>query len=261
MKHKGIFILLALFFAFGCKEAVDVTVNLVPNKPFIRSAKLAYMDTTGLIKGNISQTNSVDTIHFVDSIIVKDRTVDLKNIWAQMTLETGCKVEPLENSPKLGAYGDFSKPAKYRVTAPSGRIADWTLIVELYTPKLGILSERWVGDLTCVDGIWNSYSPTYCKGVKIDNSPTKVRLTFDFWGMKSLETVLDLELGEIDLNTFIGPVTLLNDFNAVGGGYNMTFLKGAAGTYNAASSELNLVLNFKGYSIGGDGKYRFTVKK
>jgi hypothetical protein len=111
------------------------------------------------------------------------------------------------------------------------------------------------------DGIWSDYSPTYCQGEKIDNSCTKIKLTFDFWGMKSLETVLVLELGEIDLNTFKGPVTLLKDFNAVGGGYNMTFIKGAAGTYNAASSELNLVLNFSGYNIGGDGKYRFTIKK
>ncbi len=261
MKYIGLFTLLAFLFIMGCEQAVDVTVDIVPNKPFIKSTKLAYMDTTGLIKGNISQVNSIDTINFIDSVIVKDRTVDLANIWAQTNLETGCKIEALDNSPLFGKYGDFSKPGKYRVTAPSGRTADWTLIVDYYTPQLGCLADRWTGDLQCTDGIWESYSPTYCKGEKLADSCTKIKLTFDFWGMQSLETVLELELGEVDLNTFIGPVTLINDYNAVGGGYDVTFLKGDAGTYNASSSELNLVLNFTGYGIGGDGKYRFTIKK
>lgn len=239
-------------------KAEDIDVKIVPNKPFIKSMKLAYMDTTGLTKGDISLTNIVDTVKHIDSVIVKDRSVDLKNIWAQISLETGCKIVPLENAPKFGAYGDFSKPGKYRVTAPSGRTADWTLVVDYYKPVIGILDDRWTGNLNCTDDIWPGYSPTYCKGEKINNSATQVRLTFNFWGDNSLVTVLDLDLGAIDLNTYKGSITLLSDYTV--GGY--TFHKGAAGTYNASSNELNLEISFSGYTLPKkDGIYRFTVKK
>lgn len=130
MKATNIITIIFCVFLISCQKAVDIDVDLIPNKPFIKSAIIANMDSTGLLKGNISQINKVDTVKFVDTILVKDRTVNLKNIWIQMTLETGCKIVPLDHSPKLGAYGDYSTPAKYRVTAPSGKTADWMLIVE-----------------------------------------------------------------------------------------------------------------------------------
>ncbi|MBI9064398.1 MAG: hypothetical protein JEZ14_20605 [Marinilabiliaceae bacterium] len=126
---------------------------------------------------------------------------------------------------------------------------------------ISCLAELWTGSVNCTDGVWPSWSPTYCTGEKVSDDCQKLKLTFDFWAMGSLETVLDLELGAIDPDTKQGSVTLLNDFNAVGGGYDLTFHAGPAGTYDGNTFELNLVLDFSGYDIGGDGKYRFTVKK
>lgn len=126
---------------------------------------------------------------------------------------------------------------------------------------ISCLAELWIGDVTCTDGVWPSWSPSYCRGEMVNEDCQRLNLTFDFWAMGSLETTLDLELGAIDPDTKQGTVTLLNDYNAVGGGYDVTFHSGPAGTYDGNTFKLNLVLDFSGYDIGGDGKYRFTVSK
>jgi hypothetical protein len=71
---------------------------------------------------------------------------------------------------------------------------------------------------------------------------------------------LELQLGDIDMDTFTGTVTLLNDVNVTSYGSDMTFHAGDAGTYNATSNELHLSMEFSGYDIGG-GPYEFTIKQ
>ena len=260
MKNIGFFTLLSFLFILSCEKAVDIDVSIIPNEPFIKSTTIAYMETSGLIKGNISQENSIDTINYIDSVIVKDRSVDLTNIWAQTTLETGCKIEPLDDAPPFGKYGDFSKPVKYRVTAPSGRVADWTLFVGYYTPQIGCLADRWVGNITCTDEIYPSYSSATCTGEKINDDCSRLNITFDFWADSGAKAIMELELGDIDMETFIGEVTLLNDVTVTSYGSTMTFHSGSAGTYNASANELNLAFEFSGYDIGG-GTYNFTIKQ
>ncbi len=262
MRYLYFLVLIFSLFLVACQRNEDIQISVVPNQPFFKSVTLAYMDTTGLISKPVTVTNVIDTTNLIDSVIVKDRTVDLKNIWVSANLEAGCSVLPLDGSPKFGAYGDFTKSPKYRVTAASGRTADWNLVVGYYVPVIGCMDDRWTGKLNCVDGIWSSFSPTDCVGEKINNSCTNFKVTFKFWNYEPLVTTLELSLGDYDLNTFQGPVTLVNDVNVVGWGYDLMFHKGSAGTYNLLSSELNLVLNFDGYDLpAGDHKYKFNISK
>ncbi|MBS2210025.1 hypothetical protein KEM09_01330 [Carboxylicivirga mesophila] len=136
-----------------------------------------------------------------------------------------------------------------------------TFTLTVLDDDIACLAELWTGDVNCTDNVWPSWSPSYCIGEKVGDDCQRLNLTFDFWAMSSLETFLELELGPIDPDTKQGNVTLLNDYNAVGGGYDVTFHAGPAGTYNGNTFELNLELQFSGYDIGGDGIYRFTVKK
>ncbi len=123
------------------------------------------------------------------------------------------------------------------------------------------LASLWKGSIVCGDSIYPSYSPSSCSGEIVGEDCQKLRIEFDFWADANLPTVLDLELSAVNIGTNTGTVTLLEDYNVEGSGYNITFYKGDAGTYDVKSGELNLVLGFSGYDIGGDGKYRFTIKK
>ncbi|NWJ51686.1 MAG: hypothetical protein HXX14_12575 [Bacteroidetes bacterium] len=130
MKYLALFSV-CLFFVFAsCMKEESTNITVVPNKPFIKSVTLAKMSTTGLIQGSISQTNQNDTTSFTNTVIVNDKTIDLTNIWASANLETGCTIEPLEGATEFGKYGNFSKSNKYKVTAPSGRSATWTVIAK-----------------------------------------------------------------------------------------------------------------------------------
>jgi len=134
-----------------------------------------------------------------------------------------------------------------------------TFALTVLDDDISCLAELWTGNVTCTDGVWPSWSPTYCTGVKGEDCQA-LQLTFDFWAMSSLETVLDLQLGDIDPDTKQGTVTLLTDFNAVGGGYDVTFHAGPAGTYDGNTFELKLDIAFSGYDVGSE-TYAFTIKK
>ncbi|NKI26925.1 hypothetical protein HCG49_10160 [Arenibacter sp. 6A1] len=123
------------------------------------------------------------------------------------------------------------------------------------------VAELWSGSLNCKDEIYPSYSPSASNGVVIGEDCDKVNVGFNFWDDSSLAVVLPLQLGEVDATTGIGAVTLLEDVKASGSGYDIAFYKGEAGTFNSATGELHLNMEFSGYDIGGDGKYRFLVKK
>ncbi|MDP4184053.1 MAG: hypothetical protein Q8862_02690 [Bacteroidota bacterium] len=262
MKYYYLLLLIISLSFVACQQSEEIQVSIIPNQPFFQSVSLAEMDTTGIIKKQVVVDNVIDTINYIDSVIVKDRSIDLTNIWASATLAEGCKVEPLDGAPKFGQYADFSKVSKYRVTAPTGKSADWNLVVGYYVPTIGCIADRWDGDLKILDGIWSGWSPAYCTGVKVNSSCNKVKVTFPFWQDQNLLTTLELDLGDYDKTTFQGPVTMANDVHVVGSGYDLTFHKGVVGTYNLLSSELNLAIVFDGYPIPpADSKYTFTIWK
>lgn len=85
-----------------------------------------------------------------------------------------------------------------------------------------------------------------------------LKLTFDFWGDAAAMAEMELQLGDIDIDTFTGDITLLNDVTVTSWGATMTFHAGYAGTYNAIANELYLEIEFSGYDIGGT-HYSFKV--
>jgi len=253
MKRKIIFLISILIVTFSCVPTFDEVGDL-PDSPGILEILI------GNENGKIPQQNAIYTDVLIDTIWVKDKNAGFKNVYLQGNFEPGCKVEPLDGAAKFGTFGDFSTPKKYKVIAPSGKSADWTIVLDYYTPPVGCLSDRWVGNLNCIDEIYESYSPTSCVGVKLNNDCQRLKITFDFWGDATAITELELKLGDIDIDTFTGTVTLVEDVTVTSYGSTMTFHKGAAGTYNAIANELYLEFEFSGYDIGG-GKYRFTIKQ
>lgn len=252
---KKIYYLIAgiLLFVSSCVPSFD-EVGELPDDPSILEILL------GNENGKIAQENAIDSETLIDTVWVKDRTADFTNVYLNGNFAAGCTVEPLDGSPKLGEYGDFSSPVKYRVTAPTGNSADWTVILDYYTPPVGCLADRWAGNVTCTDGVWPSYSPATCVGEKMDGDCQKLKLSFDFWADASAPVVLELELGDIDFDTFMGEITLTKDVNFTSYGADMTFYAGTAGTYNATANILNLNLKFSGYDIGSE-YYPFTVSQ
>jgi hypothetical protein len=255
MKKLITIVLPVLIFIAGCVPKFDQEIDLPDNPGIIEIL-------VGNEKGRLPQQNAIYENNYLDTIFVKDKTADFSKVFLQGNLEEGCKIEPLDGAPKFGIYGDFSAPRKYRVTAPSGKSADWTVVLDYYVPPVGCLSDRWVGNLTCADGIWPGYSPSSCVGVKLNNDCNRVKLTFDFWDDAGAKAEMELLLGQINLDTFMGPVTLVNDVTVTSWGSVMTFHKGAAGTYNATANTLNLEIVFSGYSLpGGATKYKFAVSQ
>jgi hypothetical protein len=252
---KNIIILLAsvLLFVASCVPTFD-EVGELADLPIIKEI------IVGNESGKIPQINSINTDQYIDTVWIKDKTVDFSKMYVNGNLEKGCIIEPLEGAPYFGVYGDFSTPRKYKVTAPSGNSADWTIIMDYYIPPIGCLADRWVGDVSCTDGIWESYSPSFCTGEKMDNDCKKLKLTFDFWADAEAIAVLELQLGDIDTDTFMGDLTLVNDVTVTSYGADMTFHSGPAGTYNATANELHLDIPFSGYDIGADN-YILLVKQ
>jgi hypothetical protein len=120
-------------------------------------------------------------------------------------------------------------------------------------------ADLWDGDLDCQDDVWPSYKPTYCTGEKMDDDCSLLNVTFDFWGYgTSAEVVLELQFEPIDLTTYEGELTLLNDAFVTAEGADMTFHAGAAGTYKALSGELLIDVMWSGYYATAS-PYQFTI--
>jgi hypothetical protein len=253
MKHIFCLLVIAIFFAAGCTPTFKEEGEL-PNVPAIKEI------IAGNESGMIPQINAIYTDVNLDTVFLKDKTVDFSNIFLQCNLEKGCKIEPLEGAPSFGVYGDFSSPRKYKVTAPSGNSAEWTVVMDYYIPPVGCLVDRWVGSVICTDDIYPDYNPTSCVGEKLNNDCKRLKLTFDFWADAAAIVVIELQLGDINMDTFKGDLTLVNDVTFSSYGSDMTFHNGPAGTYNATANELYLDFVFSGYDIGG-GNYKFTVKQ
>jgi hypothetical protein len=252
MKHILI-LLTAIFFIASCVPTFD-EIGELPDSPVIKEI------IVGNESGKIPQINSINTAQHIDTVWIKDKSADFSKMYINGNLEKGCVIEAIEGAPAFGVYGDFSSPRKYRVTAPTGNSADWTVIMDYYIPPVGCLADRWVGDVNCLDIIYPSYSPATCTGVKIDDDCKRINIAFNFWADSSAPVLLELQLGDIDMDTFKGNVTLINDVNVTSYGDDMTFYAGDAGTYNATSNELHLSFEFSGYDIGG-GTYDFTISQ
>jgi len=117
--------IIAFLFASSCEPKFDIEGDLADD-PSILSV------SAGNEKGNFLQESILYPEDYLDSIYILDSTVDYTNIYIHMGLEKGCVIEPIEGSPPCGTFGDFSAPTKYRVTAPSGNTADWTIIMVEY---------------------------------------------------------------------------------------------------------------------------------
>src|SRR5680860_60599 len=162
MKHIISLFAVAVFLAVSCVPTFDQVGDL-PDNPGIKEILI------GNENGKIPQINAIHADMYLDTVWVKDKSVDFSNIYMQGNLQPGCIVEPLDGATKFGSYGDFSSPRKYRITAPSGNSADWTVVLDYYIPPVGCLADRWVGNVNCLDAIYPSYSPATCTGVKIDD--------------------------------------------------------------------------------------------
>lgn len=253
MKYIFSLITVIIFFSISCVPTFE-EVGTLPDLPVIEEI------IVGNEFGKIPQINAIYADSYLDTVFVKDKTVDFSNIYLNGNLEKGCIIEPLEGAASFAEYGDFSTPRKYRVTAPSGKSADWTVVMDYYIPPVGCLADRWVGSITCADEIYPSYSPETCVGAKMNDDCQLIKLTFNFWADSGAKAEMELQLGEIDMDTFTGEVTLLNDVTVTSYGADMTFHAGPAGTYNATANELYLDIVFSGYDIGADN-YTFTVKQ
>ncbi len=251
MKHLKNILSVFLLLTAGCIPDFK-EVGELPDDPGIKEILV------GNENGKIAQENAIYPEALIDTVWVKDKTVDFSNVYLQGNLKAGCTIAPLNGAPAFGTYGDFSSPHQYRVTAPSGNSADWTVVLDYYVPPIGCLADRWTGDLNCADLIYPDYSPAACSGEKINDDCHRIDITFNFWDDSGAEVVFELELGEINTDTFKGDVTLLNDVSATSWGADMTFHSGPAGTYNATSNELLLSFEFSGYDIGG-GTYDFKI--
>jgi len=253
MKYIFSLLIVIIFFAISCVPTFDEFGELADVPEILEII-------VGNESGKIPQTNAIYADSYLDTVFVKDKTVDFSNIYLNGNLEKGCIIEPLEGAASFGEYGDFSTPRKYRITAPSGKSADWTVVMDYYIPPVGCLSDRWVGNVSCTDEIYPSYSPETCVGVKMNDDCQLIKLTFNFWADSGAKAEMELQLGEIDMDTFTGEVALLNDVMVTSYGDDMTFHAGPAGTYNATANELYLSFEFTGYDIGG-GTYDFTIRQ
>lgn len=197
----------------------------------------------------------------LDSIFLKDRSADFTKLFMRVNASRGCKIEPVENAPAMGTYGDFSKPSTYQITSASGEKVNWTVALGYYIPPIGCLADRWVGSVKCADVFWPGSSPSSCAGIKLDDC-NKLKLKFNFWDDGGAPAEMILSLGPVNYDTFEGDVTLENDVVVSSWGSTMTFQKGPAGTYNALANTLNLEIGFSGYDLpGGAKKYKFIISQ
>jgi hypothetical protein len=119
------------------------------------------------------------------------------------------------------------------------------------------VADLWVGDLDCEDLVWPSYAPTYCTGEKMDDC-SLLKVTFDFWGYGvASEVVLELQFEAFDA-AYEGELTLLEDAFTTAEGADITFHKGAAGTYKILTDELLLDLAWSGYDATASYKWKIT---
>lgn len=65
-----------------------------------------------------------DDFNFIEQ---ERNKVSLDKLWVVVTIFNAARIFPMDNAPKLGSPGDWSKPNKYRVEAANGNVAEWTI--------------------------------------------------------------------------------------------------------------------------------------
>lgn len=80
---------------------------------------------------NIQKNVEAGTLNFNVSLPTnfpeeEKNNVNVGNLVVVFNISTAAVVEPLDNSPKLGTPGDWSKPNKYKVKAADGDEKIWT---------------------------------------------------------------------------------------------------------------------------------------
>jgi len=255
MKNIYSLLILCIFLTVSCDITVDE--DTPADVPGIVSTKVGNQGGT---------VPSFDAIHadmFLDTVYVKDPSADFSNLFISAKLESGCRVDPLDGAPTMGHYGDYSTPQMYRVTAPSGNSADWTIVMEKYVEPIGCLADRWTGDLTCEDLIFGApYHPTFCNGKKVDDDCSLLTVEFDLWGYgASTAVTFELQLEPIDTETLQGDLTLLKDAFVTAEGSDITFHAGPAGTYSASANELNIDVAWSGYDASASYTFKITPQE
>jgi len=248
MKHISIFSLLSLILATACMKPVDLDIKIIPDKPNIKSVTVGSMSSIGLLSTFPNSLEEIDTENHTVKVFVMT-FMSMDNVWANVSLETGCTISPLNGAASFGSFADFSKPGTYRITAPSGITADWTISIEQdpNMPDISCLANFWSGDgVNASDVTYPSYSPSSVTADKIDCN--HVTLTTNFWDDSGAPMVLELELGEPDATTFVGSVTLLKDVSFSSWGYDMKYTAGPAGSYDLNTFGLTFNAAFEGYN-------------
>jgi len=242
MKYIYSLLIVIFFFAISCEPTFE--------EPDLADVPGILAVNVGNEGGNIQQFNVIYAEQYLDTVFIKDLAADYTKMFISTSLESGCKIEPIEGSPACGTYGDFSAPTKYRVTAPSGNTADWTIVMAEYVEPIGCLADKWTGELYNPDQGWGpDYDPQLTVGVKQNNDCSLLNITFDLWGYgESANVTFKLKLEAIDMDTKIGNVTLLEDAFVTAEGADITFHAGVAGIYNAATEELLLEVKWSGYN-------------
>ncbi len=247
MKYISIISLFIVLLFTGCMKSEDIVVNVIPDQPNIEEVTVGVMSNGGLLDAFPITLNEIDPTNHTAKIYVKTYK-PLSSIWVSVRLEAGCKISPLEGAPKFGAIGDFSKPGKYEVKAASGASAIWSLTIaqDPNMPDISCPANFWTGaGVKCLDVPFPDYSPSTVTTEKIDCNHLKI--TVDFWQDPNAIITLDLQLGDPDQNTVKGSVTLLKDVQFNSWGYDMSYSKGPAGTYDLNTGELNFDPAFLGY--------------
>ncbi len=259
MKYISIISLFSILLLTGCMKSEDIVVDVIPDLPNIMEVTAGVMSNGGLLDVFPTTMNEINSTDHTAKIYVKTYK-PLSNIWVSVRLESGCQVNPLEGAPKFGSIGDFSKPGKYEVKAASGASAIWTVTIaqEPGMPDISCPSDFWSGTgVNCLDIPFPDYSPSTVIAEKIDCN--HIKITIDFWQDQNAIITLDLQLGDPDLNTVQGSVTLLNDVSFSSWGSDMSYSKGPAGTYDLNTMELNFDPAFLGYE--SLTSYPFTFSK
>ncbi|MFT3948743.1 MAG: hypothetical protein QM763_17395 [Agriterribacter sp.] len=77
--------------------------------------------------------------------------VSLTNIWGYANIPDAAIVEPVNDAPRLGTPGDYSKPVSYDVIAANGDKKRWVISVAPLP-----LVNQWEGDYLQVDTLWHA---------------------------------------------------------------------------------------------------------
>ncbi len=248
-----LFVGLLLLFTTSCKKEYSpptVTTAEVTNIGQVEATGGGNVTDDGgdavIARGVVWSTNPDPVLneYAENSAYAGDGTGEFTSVMSNLTFGTDYYVKAFAINIEGGiAYGN---EVSFKTTSPEG---------------VDCPADLWSGDLNCADQVWESYSPTYCTGEKLDGDCNKIKITFDFWGYgSSAEVVLELQFEPFDPATYEGVMTLLKDANVSAEGSDITFHQGVAGTYRVLQKEILLDIAWSGYDNTASYKFLITPK-